>query len=147
MKKIVLDSSVINKLFLNEMDREKAIDLMQKVSADEIFALAPSLLVYEVFNVLICSKASTEKTQEIMEILYLQIDTNIHILEPSLLHLNKAMEISRSGHKKSGYPSLYDSIFHAMAIIEDAVFVTADSKHFAKARSFGHIELLTDYNY
>jgi len=146
MKKIVLDSSVVNKLFLNENDREKVLDLMQRVSIDELFALAPSLLVYEVFNVLIRSEASTEKTREIMDILYLQIGTNIHILEPSLAHLHKAMEISRSGHKKSGFPSLYDSIFHAIAIIEDAVFVTADSKHFAKAKSFGHIELLSDFS-
>ncbi len=47
MGKIVLDSSVVNKLFSNESDREKA--------------LAPSLLVYEVFNVLIRFEVSTEK--------------------------------------------------------------------------------------
>jgi predicted nucleic acid-binding protein len=40
---------------------------------------------------------------------------------------------------------MYDSIYHALAIVEDGVFVTADNRHFEKVKNFGHIALLKDW--
>lgn len=43
----------------------------------------------------------------------------------------QALKILASGHDKSGYPSIYDAIFHAMALCNQAVLVTADKRHYA----------------
>ena len=48
-------------------------------------------------------------------------------------------------HEKSGFPTIYDSIYHALAIQLDAVFLTADKKHYAKAKEYGHIKLLSEW--
>lgn len=43
-------------------------------------------------------------------------------------------KISQRGQAKSGFPSMYDSIYHALAIKLDAIFLTADKKHDAKTK-------------
>lgn len=40
---------------------------------------------------------------------------------------------------------MYDSVYHAMAIINDGVFITSDKRHYEKTKSFGHITLLKDW--
>jgi predicted nucleic acid-binding protein len=67
------------------------------------------------------------------------------IVVPSLAIRIKAIEIARTGNPKSGYPELSDSLYHALAIVNDAIFVTNDSKHVAKVNKFGHVEKLADY--
>jgi hypothetical protein len=56
----------------------------------------------------------------------------------------RAEKIDTTGHAKSGYPALNDSIYHAMAIERGGVFVTADRRHFAKSKQFGSVVLLAD---
>ena len=53
--------------------------------------------------------------------------------------------MAENGHPKSGFPSVYDAAYHVMAISDGGVFVTADKKHVAKTRPFGHVCLLGDY--
>ena len=67
------------------------------------------------------------------------------IVVPSLAIRMKAIEIARTGNPKSGYPEFSDSLYHALAIVNDAIFVTNDSKHVAKVNKFGHVEKLADY--
>jgi len=54
-----------------------------------------------------------------------------------------AVQIISQGHAKSGYPSIYDALFHAMALCNEAVFVTADKRHYAKTEQRGSICLLS----
>ncbi len=44
-----------------------------------------------------------------------------------------------------GYPTLFDSIYHAMALERGGVFVTADRKHVDRTRSFGGVMLLSEW--
>ncbi len=67
------------------------------------------------------------------------------VVVPSLAIRMKAIEIARTGNSKSGYPELSDSLYHALAIVTDAIFVTNDSKHVAKVNIFGHVKKLADY--
>lgn len=53
--------------------------------------------------------------------------------------------MARTGHDKSGYPSIYDSIYQSLAMQVEGVFLTADKKHFAKTKQFKHICLLKDW--
>ena len=56
----------------------------------------------------------------------------------------KALQIIMQGHEKSGYPSIYDALFHAMALCNNAIFVTADKRHFAKTQQLGSVCLLSE---
>ena len=53
--------------------------------------------------------------------------------------------IVSDGQKNSGFPSLYDSVYHALAINNNCHFVTADKRHEAKTKQFGHIVLLDQW--
>lgn len=50
MQRYVIDSSVFNKLYLDEPDRDKAQRLFVKAAATEIMLFAPDLLYLEVVN-------------------------------------------------------------------------------------------------
>jgi predicted nucleic acid-binding protein len=56
-----------------------------------------------------------------------------------------AEKIASEGHQKSGFPSMYNSIYHALAIESKGFFVTADRRHFTKAEKFSHIRLLSGW--
>jgi predicted nucleic acid-binding protein len=138
---LVADSSVFNKLYLDEVDRDKAVYLFS-LSASRITQLiAPTLLFYEVVHT---SQSYGLPLKTIVQLLNRQTEKNLILIEPSLDHIQKALEVIDTGHPKSGYPSIYDAIFHAIAIVEDTFLVTADKKHFAKTKNLGHILLLDD---
>lgn len=59
----------------------------------------------------------------------------------------KALQIIAQGHDKSGYPSIYDALFHAMALCNEGVLVTADKRHFAKTEQLGGICLLSELSF
>jgi predicted nucleic acid-binding protein len=55
----------------------------------------------------------------------------------------KAKEIiTNSSHPKSGFPSFYDVSYHALAIVNECQFITADKKHYEKTKKEGYIELI-----
>jgi predicted nucleic acid-binding protein len=50
MQKYVIDSSVFNKLYLDEIDRDKAKQLFIQAAAGKVILIAPDLLYLEVVN-------------------------------------------------------------------------------------------------
>jgi predicted nucleic acid-binding protein len=61
------------------------------------------------------------------------------------VYVEKILEICRTGHIKSGFPSFYDACYHALAMIHDCHFITADKRHFSKTHQLGNIVLLSDW--
>ena len=53
--------------------------------------------------------------------------------------------MARHGHGKSGYPEFTDCLYHSVALLNDAIFVTNDKKHVAKVKDFGSIVLLSKF--
>lgn len=41
---------------------------------------------------------------------------------------------------------LFDTLYHAVALAEDSVLVTADERYYNKARRYGNISLLADFS-
>ena len=114
--------------------------------ANKIQLVAPSLLLDEITEVLCGNLDNLQKVQQ--HLLYLEQLVNEKVLlvvVPSLAIRMKAIEIARTGNPKSGYPELSDSLYHALAIVNDAIFITNDFKHVAKVNRFGHVEKLADY--
>ncbi len=73
-----------------------------------------------------------------------QTQYNLKIIEANSVHQRQALQIASLGHRKSGYPSIYDTIFHAIAIVDEATMVTADRRYFRKVEKLGHIILLEE---
>lgn len=67
------------------------------------------------------------------------------IEEPTVQDLATAEKIATSAIPGNGYPTLFDSIYHAMALERGGIFVTADQRHIAKAAQFDSAVLLADW--
>jgi predicted nucleic acid-binding protein len=139
MQRYVIDSSVFNKLYLDEADRDKAQQLFIKAASGEVMLFAPDLLYLEVVNTAQRCGVPIDGVVELLEaqryLMQLRAVTNDE--------RKQALQIIASGHDKSGYPSIYDAIFHAMALCNRAVLVTADKRHYAKTQMLGSINLLS----
>ncbi|SCN47082.1 type II toxin-antitoxin system VapC family toxin [methanotrophic endosymbiont of Bathymodiolus puteoserpentis (Logatchev)] len=143
MQKYVIDSSVFNKLYLDEIDRDKAKQLFIQAAAGKVILIAPDLLYLEVVNTAQRCGVPIDSVVELLEAQkYL-----LQIRAVSDSERKKAIEIIATGHIKSGYPSIYDALFHAMALCNKAVFVTADKHHYAKTQILGNICLLSELSF
>lgn len=140
--KVVLDSNVFCKLFLDEPDRQQAVELVTELNARDCKIIAPDLFLYEVLSVAALSDFSTLRTYELIK---QQQKVNLRLVAMDDNMVKKAIAITERGHANSGYPSFYDSAFHALAILNKCRFVTADSRHEAKTRELGYITLLKDW--
>lgn len=142
IKPIVLDSGVYAKLFLAEEDRGDALTLMAFIGEKRAEVFCPDVFLYEVLSISAQNGVALNATLDLIrkfEASYLTLAP----LKPAQLAL--AMRMAEDGHAKSGYPSIYDSAYHALAIALGGVFITADKRHIAKAKQHGHVALLADW--
>lgn len=143
---IVPDANVFLEMIYGRQLQATVRQLISHAIANEIQLVAPSLLLDEITEVLCGNLDNLQKVQQ--HLLYLEQlvhEKVLLVVVPSLAIRMKAIEITRTGNPKSGYPELSDSLYHALAIVNDAVFVTNDFKHVAKVNKFGHVEKLADY--
>lgn len=138
-KQVVIDSNILIKSLREEDGSEKCQELIRGWISDGTLILVPSLFEFEVYAVLCARGDSCDFAQEIIE----QWKGNVlRVVELKPEYIAKAQEIVKSGNNRSGFPSFYDSIYHAISIIEGATFFTADHKHVKKAEGFGFIQFV-----
>ncbi len=142
MRSIVVDANVVVKSFAQESDSKQAIEFFRACVEQDLDLIAPDLLRYEVLQIAIRKQYPVEVCLDLLEN---SISSLVEMLPPEQKVWVIAEKICQQGNKKSGFPSLYDSIYHAMAIAEDGLFITADHRHYVKADSYGHIALLRDW--
>ncbi len=138
IQRYVIDSSVFNKLYLDEVDRDKAQNLFVQAAENKAKLFAPDLLFLEVINTAQRCGVPVEKIVELL-------DAQKYLMQIRTFNEEEkkvALEIISQGHPSSGYPSIYDAIFHAMALCNDAIFITADRRHYEKTKQLGSIYLL-----
>lgn len=138
----VIDASVFNKLFLNEPDRHDAVAMISYCIETGIDLAAPDLMRYELLSAAIRFSIPFEY---VMEILTIHRSAGLSLVQPSISALMRAEQIASNGHEKAGYPALYDSIYHALALEFSGTLITADRRHYAKTKQFGGIALLEDW--
>lgn len=143
MTKIVVpDACVFNKLFLPEHDSHEAILFFSACTQSNMKLIVPELFKYEVLESIRSCNQPINKGLNLLSTMQAAILT---INSPSHEVWLLAEEIAKTGHEKSGYPSMYDSIYHALAIQSGGIFLTADKRHYAKVKEYGHITLLEDW--
>lgn len=138
---IVVDASVFNKLFLDEPDKSEAIALFRHALESGRQIVAPSLLMFEALSAALHYGVPFADVHALLSV---QRSAGMRLFEPDLATILTAERMATDGSAKSGYPSLQDSIYHAMAIELGAVFVTADKRHVSKTAHYGHVAILTD---
>jgi predicted nucleic acid-binding protein len=114
--KVVLDSCVFNKLFLEEDDKEQAIQLMTEINKRKYQVIVPALFLYEVLTI---ASVNNFPTQQAFELLELYQKANLRLVDLDKPCILKAIEMCETGHPKSGFPSFYDASYHALAIAND----------------------------
>jgi len=132
--KIVLDSCVFNKLFLQEPETDTAIALINHLTAKPYEIFAPNLFLYEVLAI---AKVNKVDTQQIYAIIVKLQNLGLQLIELNPVIIEKSLTICDVGHDKSGFPSFYDAVYHALAILNNC--------YFFKTSQLGNIVLLKDW--
>lgn len=138
----VIDSNIFAKLLIEESDSHLTMDFFTHCVEQEIPLLAPSLFTYEILQI------TTYYDLPIRQALTTIEDYkafNLNLVELTGEQWELACTMIKSGHPKSGFPSIYDCCYHALAIKNDCTFITADKRHADKTSSFGHLQLLKDW--
>ncbi len=141
-QKVVIDANVLIKLFCEETDTATAQALFEYLVLEGIEICAPHLIITETMNVCLAKKVDSKTVLNFFEA---QLNNTLRLVDLDLDVVRKACEIAESGHAKSGFPSFNDSIYHAVAITEDATLITADHRHYEKAKGHGHIVILGNW--
>ena len=139
---IVIDASVFSKLYLNEADSDVAHAFCRAAALSNQILAAPHLLKHEMCLSTLRWGISFEIPLSILEAYR---DIGLQLVDPPKSTWLLAEKICRSGNDKSGHPGLQDSLYHALAIETDGVLVTADTRHLAKTKAFGHAISLADW--
>jgi predicted nucleic acid-binding protein len=140
----VVDTSVLAKVFINESHRDRVVALLNPAMAKRIELHAPSLVLYEINNVLVSKRATGRHYDDAMRFLFAWTHLGVLVLhEPDEDLLRRAEAIASIDTQGQGYISSFDATFHALAIRIDAAFVTSDEAHVRKtARSVGFVASL-----
>ena len=144
--KLVIDTSVLLKWFLQEDDGALAEAILADMVAGAVRAHLPSLALFEVQSGLI-QNASAEQAAQQMAAFWRLLDTDtvtLHETTPGLLQ--SAHKVATHDTGGQGHVSPYDAVFHALALDLDAMLVTADAAHVRKTKgTFGAVVLLSEY--
>jgi prevent-host-death family protein len=143
----VLDANVFLEYIYASSLNKKAKQILQDAILEQIQILVPSLALDEITEVLCGNLDNLAEVQTHLR--YIEKLANqavLHIVVPNSEVRMKAIELARTGNQKIGYPELTDCLYHALAILNDAIFITNDQKHICKVKQFGHIQELSMYN-
>lgn len=139
MNKVVLDANIFVKLFKKEADSQQAIDLIAKLVREGVVIVEPSIVVNE--TVTTC-EVNRQPIAPVCDFFRALMDSNIRFVEVDGPLIQQTLKITQEGHDKSGYPTFSDSMYQAIALREDALFITADKRHYEKTKHLGNIEKL-----
>ena len=124
---IILDASVVIKWFAKEDDSDKAITYLEAFQNNEIGVIIPTLLFYELGNVLINKKVTIPMAEDII---YRLKNLHIDLIDAGFKSFQKiyqnAIEFSIT---------FYDSAYVTLMKEENCKFITADKKLYQKIKS------------
>ena len=134
---VVPDASVILKWCLteNEADRDKAIAIRDAAIAGRAELWVPPLSRFEIGNIL--TRRRPEQAEELLALCEI---SGLREISPEPEWQAQAIKLVI----KYGV-TFYDASYHALALIHQGTFVTADARYIAKAKKSGHVVHLADW--
>ena len=137
--KLVLDLSVLIKWFaLEDNDLDVALSIESDFLEGKYHILMPLFYTWELNNYLsrnFDSVTATSFYSHFKSYKFQYYDLNLKITKLAFEIIEKFSKIS-----------FYDASYHALAISENATFVTCDKKYYEKTKKLGHVILLKDFN-
>ena len=139
MKVVVPDASVILKWVLPDPSGEEGLDaalrLRDAVISEKVYVKVPSLWLYEVGNTL-----TRRFPGQAADALQLLIAFGLEESVPDDRWLSRAVGLTHDHGV-----TFYDAAYHALALVEKGIFVTADQKYIRKAGKAGRVISLADW--
>jgi predicted nucleic acid-binding protein len=136
---VVVDASVSIKWFFpataQEQDTDQAVSVLRQVQSGQVTLVQPAHWLPEVVAVITRIRPEiAEQAIDYLSAMEVKVQQDADILKT-------AARLSRqfSHH-------LFDTLYHALAIQLNAVFVTTDEKYYRKAEAVGCIKLLSDWH-
>ena len=139
MKVVVPDASVILKWVLPDPSGEEGLDaalrLRDAVISEKVYVKVPSLWLYEVGNTL-----TRRFPRQAADALQLLIAFGLEESVPDDRWFSRAVGLTHDHGV-----TFYDAAYHALALVEKGIFVTADQKYIRKAGKAGRVISLADW--
>jgi len=136
--KLVVDASVAVKWFFHnkagEQDVAQALNILYTLQAGGADAIQPPHWLVESMSVLVREAPPfAEEALEILTALELPV-----MIDSAAYRLGASLSPQLKHH-------FFDTLYHAIAIEQGAMLITADDSYFAKAFRLGNIKLLTSF--
>ena len=142
----ILDANVFLEYIYNRPLQDTAKNILRDSILEKIEIILSSLVLDEITEVLCGNINDINKVDSHLRYIEkLAREEIIKIVVPNTDVRMKAVEMARTGHKKSGYPEFTDSLYHSLAILNGAIFITNNKRYISKVKSFGHIQELSRY--
>ncbi len=136
---VVVDTGVSIKWFFpvsaQEQDTDQAVSVLRQVQSGQVTLVQPAHWLPEVVAVITRIRPEiAEQAIDYLTAMEVKVQQDADVLKA-------AARLSRqfSHH-------LFDTLYHALAIQLNAVFVSADEKYYRKAETAGCIQLLSDWH-
>lgn len=135
---VVIDASVTIKWFIPdkgvEEDADKAIQIFKAIQKSSLFPVQPVHWQAEVIAVL--SRLQVKECRQCIQLL--------DILEFPVCNGLETFQMASTIAIKLNH-HLFDTLYHAVALEQQASLITADKNYYRKAKELGSIILLSDY--
>jgi len=138
MTRLVIDASVSVKWFVrseNEDNVPKAVEILKGIGDNRISIIQPPHWMAETIAVL--ARLQPEKVNRAIDLLD-AMEIPVKATAPEF-KLASRLTLDLDHH-------LFDTLYHALALKEQATLITADRRYFNKAAEFGSINMLTDFD-
>ena len=135
----VVDASVAVKWVLAdkpaEHDADKASLLLSRIASERILLMQPEHWRIEILSVI--TRLTPERVGQTLRLVE---SLNVEICASTEIYLRASALSGQFRHH------LFDTLYHSIALENGITLITADESYFVKARSLGHIQLLTQYS-
>ena len=139
MIKLVVDASVAVKWFIRDPNEENdvvsAVDILVGIGKNSIELIQPPHWIAEVTAVL--ARLQPDLSDDAIDLLdAMELPTRA---ESSVYKLASHLATELNHH-------LFDTLYHALALQDNAILITADRRYFRKSVNHGSICMLADFN-
>ncbi|RLA00610.1 MAG: PIN domain-containing protein [Gammaproteobacteria bacterium] len=137
--KLVVDASVAVKWFIRDPNEENdvvsAVDILVGIGRNSIELIQPPHWIVEVTAVL--ARLQPDLSDDAIDLLdAMELPTRA---ESSVYKLASHLATELNHH-------LFDTLYHALALQDNATLITADRRYFRKSVNHGSICMLADFN-